>query len=118
MSSAYLWHGTSRGNKYHARATIDAHGRRFDSRAEMRRYQELELLEVAGRISELQRQVPFTLAVNGVRVARYVADATYVEDGKLVVEDVKSPATRRNPTYSLKRKLLKACCGLEIREVD
>jgi len=34
-----------------------------------------------------------------------------------VVEDVKSEFTRKDPVYRLKYKLMKACHGIDIREV-
>ena len=43
-------------NKYHNRKT-----KGFDSAKEWRRNQELETLQRAGEISELNRQVPFVL---------------------------------------------------------
>lgn len=91
-------------------------GIRFDSKKEALRWRELKLLESAGKISGLERQVEFPLAVNGVVVCCYRADAVYLEDGKRVVEDTKSEITRRHPVYRLKRKLLAAALGVEIRE--
>jgi hypothetical protein len=41
----------------------------------------------------------------------------YLEGGGRVVEDVKSPVTRRLPVYRLKRRLLAALYGIVIREV-
>lgn len=89
--------------------------RYFDSTKEARRYWELQQLEVAGEISGLEQQVRFPIAVNGVQVCVYVADARYVEDGQVVVEDTKSPATR-TALYRLKAKLLFACHGIRVRE--
>jgi hypothetical protein len=109
-------------NKFHAQR-CEWQGMRFDSRHEMRRYQELSVLESGGAIRNLRRQVPFDLAVNGVKVCRYVADAVYDERvGQLaqwqtVVEDAKSPATR-TPVYRLKRALMRALMGIDIREVE
>jgi hypothetical protein len=65
-------------------------------------------------ISELARQVRFPLEVNGTVVAGYVADFTWKENGNLVVCDVKSPATRADPTFRLKAKLMSACLGIDI----
>lgn len=91
----------------------------FDSAKEAARYRELTLLEHAGQISGLRCQVPFDITVNGIRVARYYADFTYrdLQTAQLTVEDVKSPATRKNPTYRLKAKLVAAIHGVVIREV-
>lgn len=95
----------------------------FDSKKEFQRYQELKMLEKAGLINDLKRQVPFQLipsqAENGRVVERpvtYIADFTYYENGELVVEDVKSPATRTD-VYKIKRKLMLYVHGVHIREV-
>ena len=92
-------------------------GLKFDSRKEARRYSELRLLERSGRISALTLQPAFPLDVNGYPICRYVADFAYVEAGARVVEDVKSAITRKHPVYRLKVKLMRACLGIEVREV-
>lgn len=92
-------------------------GVHFDSKKEAARWAELKAMEAAGEISGLRRQVRIPLVVNGVRVATYVADAVYVRTGKRVVEDVKSPVTRRLPVYRLKKRLLSAIYGIDINEV-
>ena len=43
--------------------------------------------------------------VNGKKIGYYVADFQYLVNGKTVVEDVKSPATK-TPLYKLKIKIL------------
>jgi hypothetical protein len=89
---------------------------RFGSRAEARRWQDLQLMERAGEISDLKRQVRFEFHVNGQHVCDYIADATYVRAGQYTVEDTKSPSTQRNGVYRLKKKLLRALYQLEILE--
>ena len=101
--------------KYRNRKTETEHGQ-FDSAKEAKRYAELVELERAGRIANLCRQVPFALVVNGIHIADYVADACYSEGARLVVEDTKSVVTRKLPVYRLKRKLMLACHGVEVRE--
>ena len=109
-------------NKYHARkTTVD--GITFDSEKEARRFGELKLLLRAGEIKNLKLQQDFTLqeaytAPDGerVRAIRYVADFTYEENGELIVEDVKSRATKTR-VYEMKRKLLRAKYGVKMREV-
>lgn len=95
----------------------------YDSIKEMQRHYELQILERAGKISNLKRQVRFELIphqlINGKvkeRAVNYIADFTYTENGKLIVEDVKSPATR-TPEYIIKRKLMLYIHGIEIKEV-
>ena len=89
-------------------------GRWFDSEREKRRYVELKLLVKAGKISNLQMQVPFEIVINGMKVCKYIADFCYDEDGKRVTEDSKGMLT---PVYKLKKKLMLAVHGIEIREV-
>jgi hypothetical protein len=104
-----------RRHKYGARRTVVG-GIAFASAREARRYGELKILERAGRITGLELQPRFRLVVNGRHVGDYLADFRYVEGGRSVVEDVKSPPTR-TPVYRLKRKLMAALYGIEIREV-
>ena len=101
--------------------TVD--GITFDSQKEAVRYQELLLLQRAGQIFNLQRQVPFVLIPkqerNGKVVERavvYKADFVYTENGEDIVEDVKSEATKTKE-YIIKRKLLLWQFGIRIREV-
>ena len=96
---------------------IRVDGRLFDSKAEAARWQELQLLERAGEIKELERQVEYELIPKqkGERAVKYIADFRYVDhDGKTVVEDTKGVKT---PVYILKRKLLLWVHGIRIREV-
>lgn len=91
----------------------------FDSAKEAARYQTLKLWVQVGAIRDLRLQVSYDLyGANGERVARYVADFVYwsVELGREVVEDVKSPHTKRLPVYRLKYKLLRAQ-GINIEEI-
>lgn len=101
--------------------TVD--GITFDSQKEAVRYQELLLLQRAGQIFNLQRQVPFVLIPkqerNGKVIERavvYKADFVYTENGEDIVEDVKSEATKTKE-YIIKRKLLLWQFGIRIREV-
>lgn len=90
----------------------------YDSKKESLRAAELRLMEKAGRISMLQEQVRFEIIpkLPGERASHYVADFVYIENGKQVVEDVKSSFTRKNPVYQLKRKMMNWIHGIQIRE--
>jgi hypothetical protein len=104
-------------SKYRAvRTKID--GIAFDSKKEARRYLELKLLEKAHQIENLQCQVRFPIVKKSKygKELVYVADFTYLEDGKLVVEDTKSSITKKNPVYRLKRRLMQEVHGITIRE--
>lgn len=101
-------------------------GETFDSRREMARYVTLKLLQDAGRIESLKRQVRFVLAPP-VRFAAekrqkpaltYVADFAYFKGEKFVVEDVKSKVTRSLPAYRIKKHLMMTVHEIEIVEVQ
>ena len=104
-------------NKYHAqKTTVD--GMKFDSKAEARRWQELKILERAGQIQELRRQVIFKLlkavSCRG-KVARpttYIADFVYNENGIEIIEDTKGMLTKE---FLLKEKMMKAILNKDIR---
>lgn len=89
---------------------------KFDSKKEAARWGELLILQRVASISALRRQVRFPLVVNGVLVCVYVADFVYIEAGRRVIEDVKSAFTRKLPVYRLKKKLMRAVWGIDIRE--
>lgn len=109
-------------SKYGNRKTV-IDGNQYDSVKEAKRGAELRLMERAGIISDLQRQVKYTLIPAQKRGGRtverpvtYIADFQYTENGETVVEDVKSPATR-TPQYIIKRKLMLWEFGIQVKEV-
>lgn len=104
-------------SKYHAVKVNDPEYGSFDSRREYQHFLCLRLLEAAGEIEGLQRQTPFHLWVNDQHICKYVADFTFMRNGVLVVQDVKSPPTK-TPLYRLKKKLMRACHGVEIEEIQ
>ncbi len=110
---------TNKPNKYGA-MKVDG----CDSKKESRRLQELRLLEKAGKIRDLIPQVTFKLLPSQIgpdgkkeKPVKYTCDALYVENGRLVVEDTKSEATRKLPVFVLKRKLMLEKYGIAIKEV-
>lgn len=120
-------------SKYHSRK-VHRDGLTFDSIKEYNRWKELQLLERAGEIKELKRQVKFTLIPtkrefcgeiggNGLfkkgkvieHACTYIADFTYISrPGQYVVEDVKGVKT---DVYVIKRKLMLDKYGIRIKEV-
>jgi hypothetical protein len=93
-------------------------GIRFDSKGEAFRWFELQLLQRAGKISTLTRQEKFPVVINGKKICSYIADFTYFDGAKRVVEDFKSPVTAAHPMFRLKKKLVEALNpGLEIQVV-
>ena len=89
---------------------------KFDSKKEAKRWFDLNMLQKAGVINSLERQKKFKLDVNGQLICTYIADFTYGEGGEFIVEDVKSPASKKLPAYRLKKKLMLAIYGIEILE--
>lgn len=110
-----------RPHKYRAKPCV-INGIRFASQREGARYLELQLLEKAGEIKELELQPKFPIYVcrrqNGElhEAFKYVADFRYREGprGVLVIEDVKGMKTA---LYRLKKKAFELQYGIEIREV-
>lgn len=106
-------------SKYGAKRT-KVGGVTFASKKEARRYSELKLLELAGEISILQTQKTYRLEVNGTLICKYIADFWYRERKNAqwvpIVEDVKGGSATKTDAYIIKRKLMKAIHGIEIRE--
>lgn len=124
-------------SKYYNIKTRALDGTVFDSLKEARRWDELLLLQRAGKISDLQRQVRYELIPaqyetyeryskkgerlkDGVRLlerkVEYVADFVYTiaDTGENIVEDAKGIRTK---DYILKRKLMLAVHSIRIKEV-
>lgn len=101
--------------KYGNKPTV-VDGLSFQSKVEANRYGELLILQKAGFVAGLKVQPRFPLIINGVTICTYVADFSYEENNHLVVEDVKSPATK-TPVYKLKKTLMKAIHGIDVVEV-
>ena len=82
-------------------------GIKFDSNAEMRRYQELELLQRAGEIQALELQPEFILLEKfrykgkAIRAVKYIADFRYLEvaSNTIIIEDLKSLITEVLVSY-------------------
>lgn len=112
-----------RHNKY-GNHKVELDGHVFDSKKECRRYSELKIMEKAGEIKDLELQKPYVILPsffdkqgNRQTAVKYVADFVYVDkDGNTIIEDVKSPATRKDRVYRLKKKMM-AYNGYEITEV-
>lgn len=97
-------------NKY-KNVKVEYNGMKFDSKKEFQRFIQLEALERQGKIENLERQKRFLICekVNGLKGSRarfYIADFVYVENGKKIIEDVKSLITKQNPVYTLKKQLV------------
>lgn len=109
----------TKGPKFHNRkTTVD--NLVFDSAKEARRYQELKLLQQAGKIRGLRLQESFDLRVNGVHIAKYRCDFSYFDRDPNVFawtyEDVKGGQATVTQLYAVKRKLMLAVHGIRIKE--
>ena len=122
-----------KSNKY-SNKKIEVDGIIFHSKREAKRYKELLLLEQAGAISNLERQVKYVLiptqreletvgARGGIHKGKviekecaYYADFVYFDREKreIVVEDTKG---MRTTDYVIKRKLMLYRHGIRIREI-
>ena len=117
--------------KYRSKKVI-VDGIVFDSKREAKRYQELVLLERAGKIQHLSRQVKFVLIPTqreqgtigkrgGVKQGKliekecaYYADFFYMENGVPVVEDAKG---YRTEVFKIKKKLMLYVHGIRVKEI-
>lgn len=108
-----------RRQKFNAKRTV-VDGIAFDSKKEARRWQELRLMERAGDITHLERQKTFDLTVNGMKVARFVADFVYFWHGHRIVEDVKGYQNKGAPhtrVFEMKKRLMLALYNIQVRVV-
>lgn len=126
-------------SKYHSRK-ITRDGITFDSIREYRRFRDLSLLEKAGEITDLKRQVEYELipaqyeeiitgevykrgALKGQpkikkicleKPCKYIADFVYTDQkGETIVEDSKGFETK---DFIIKRKLMLAVHGIKIKK--
>ena len=94
--------GQGKSNKYNAvRVSFD--DIKFDSKREMARYGELRLLEMTGQIEKLEVQPVYMLPGK----IKYKGDFRYVEQGKVIVEDVKGGKATQTRTFINKWKQVK-----------
>lgn len=122
--------GGFRSSKYNSHKT-EFDGIEFDSKFEAKRYSELKLLEQAGEITGLERQVEFELIPEqrepdtygpkgGLHRGKviekkcsYIADFVYDRNGVTIVEDTKGMPTK---DYRIKKKLMLYVWGIRITE--
>ena len=111
-------------SKYRSVRTV-VDGVTFASKKEAARYQELRLLEKAGEIKDLELQPVYPLVVRhhvhhaqATTIGKYTPDFRYREGpkGVLVIEDVKSSATKTT-AYRLRKKFVEAQYNIRIQEV-
>ena len=138
-SSCEKSHSDSREPKYGNRKTMTSDGILHDSRKEALRWTQLLLLQRAGEITDLKRQVEFVLIPEQREASTevyqrgknkgmpkegkllehqvvYRADFVYTvkKTGERVVEDTKGVKTK---DYILKRKMMLYFHGIRIKEI-
>ena len=128
---------SSSRTKWNTLAWIEAHGRKWQSKAELRRYEQLLERQERGEICELQVKPRFELLRSFSHQGRKIAHVVYVADfayrdltrprvtdmfegttlkGARVVEDVKG-ANSTDPYYRLKKRMMLQVHGIEVEEV-
>lgn len=126
-SNIFKKSGKTKNTKKYNNQTVVIDGIKFDSKKEANRWFDLNAMLKAKLISNLQRQVVFELApatnLHGEKrmksALRYVCDFQYFDNTllKTVVEDVKSPSTRKTALYRAKKHLMKTQLGLDVIEI-
>jgi hypothetical protein len=105
---------------------VTADGEVFDSKHELKVWRDLQARQAAGEISGLlHHPCPIELlcpvvhdagTMRGV-VGEYRPDFAYYEQGREVIADAKSPATRKNAVYRLKAHWLRLQENIAIVEL-
>jgi len=117
MTFPNVYNSKRRGSRpKYGNKKVTIQGIKFDSKWEGERYLYLKSLERAGTIRDLELQVRFNLMVNDQKICAYIADFCYEREDKdgvwhYIVDDAKGVET---PEFKLKKKLMKACLGIDI----
>lgn len=118
-----LWGRLTRTKYFSKKVVVD--GIKFDSKREANYYLKLKELEKEGKIKDLELQKNYLLQEKfkiGNKTRRsitYRADFVYYDtrDKKSHVVDVKSPYTKKDKVYRIKKKLFEYKYGVELEEV-
>lgn len=95
--------------------TMDGHV--FASKKEMLRYAELKMLQRAKQIENLELQPKFPVEINGERFCTYTADFSYTENGKAIIEELKSTGTEKDAAYRLRKKAAELFYGIKVNVI-
>lgn len=96
---------------------VEYDGIKFDSKRECAHYQDLKILEAAGKISQLRvHPKDFQITINNKRICRYEPDFIFYdeEQGRFRIQDVKGVLTE---LFKLKKKLVEATYDIEVEIV-
>lgn len=107
----------------------------FASEGELARWNFLRMMQAEGKIINLRRQIRFKLEINGILICTYIADHGYfiVDESKPVITDpvygyelgshilqpeiIEDFKGMETPEFKLKKKLMLAIHGIEIKIV-
>jgi hypothetical protein len=105
------------GPRKFSNVRVEHNGRKFDSKLECSRWQDLQTLQTLGAIRDLQAQVKFPLMVGDTMIGMYIADATYfdIQANRKIVEDSKGALTTM---FKWKAKHFRAQYGFDITIVS
>jgi hypothetical protein len=110
------WRSSGATSKYGNKPRRCGAGHFHQSGLEAGRCAELQALQSAGLIRDLEQQPRYRLDVNDVHICDYIADFRYhdVQEDATVVEDAKGVAT---DVYKIKKCLVLAIHGVEVMEI-
>jgi len=97
--------------------------RKFDSKKEMSYAQTLDLLMASGEVDWYERQLSFPIKINEKKITSYILDfQVCYANGNVEYIDVKGfdKKTKKfitTPVFKLKKKLVEAVYGIEIKMV-
>lgn len=103
--------------KYGGIPTQASDGRKFDSHVEAAFYNNCRIKLQTGLIKKIETKVRYEFVINNVFVGSYELDFLITNaDDTLEYIDTKSAATL-TPLYRIKKQLMKACHGIDLKEV-
>ena len=105
------------GNKFNVATVVDRtyRGVVYHSKMESEYARYLDILLAGKRIASWEGQVSFDIILNGVLLSRYFCDfKVMLTNGTIEYHEVKGYSTQ---LYQLKRKLVEAIHGVEIKEI-
>lgn len=104
-------------SKFGAIPTETADGQKFKSELEATYYNRQWVLQRAGEVVKIEREVRYEFVINGLFVGAYLLDFRITfKDGRIDYVDCKSQPTK-TALYQLKKKLMKALFDIDIKEV-
>jgi len=110
-------------SKKYRNTVVEYDGNTFDSIKERDYYIELKLKQKAGIVKDIFCQVPILIEVNCIKICKYYCDFKIIySDKSIEYVDIKAFDKKNNkyittPAFQLKKKLVKAVHGIDIKIV-